>query len=198
MVRFLATRPALATLATYALLGALGSLSCDKKSETASPDPASTASATSAALPAKPVTSGAAGASSAAPAPMGMDQSFAGRLVQESKTRPGLKPSVEDVFAMAEGLGAAVPTKQQTIAATYKASYCVGGFTTSKKLSINVCEYPDEAAATAGMAVSNRMFKSLTRRTVYVRKATTMALFETDDAPDKALEKKLTDAFLAM
>ena len=59
-------------------------------------------------------------------APAGMDQSLAGRLVQESKSRQQAKPSVEDVFAMCEQLGAAVPKKEQTMGATYRALYCVG------------------------------------------------------------------------
>jgi hypothetical protein len=140
-------------------------------------------------------------ASAAAPsAPIEGNKSIGGALHEEAKARVPGKPSVEEVFALCEKLGAPVPTKEQTVARTYRASYCVGGFTADKKMSINVCEYPDEATVDAGAEISNKLFKALAeRRHVLMHKSTTLTLFEAVPGDDtRALTKKLGDAFLAM
>jgi len=128
------------------------------------------------------------------------DQSLAAEIAFEAQNRKPGNPSVEQVFALCEKLGAPVPTKTQSIGKTYRASYCVGGFTTDKTVTINVCEYPSEAAATQGVTVSTSKFPTLVdRRQVIAHKGTTLTLFEAEpSAKTKALVKKLGDAFLAM
>ncbi len=183
------------TLAT--LVFATLALACSKKppEATVAPDPSASASATvQAAPPPSPAPSG------SALTPIGEDQSIGAKLSEEVRNRKPGNPSVEQVFALCEKLGAPVPSKEQTVAKTYRASYCVGGFTTDKKLTINVCEYPDEASVAAGAEMSKKLFKALQgRRQVLAHKNTTLTLFTADDSDaSKALAKKLGDAFLAM
>jgi hypothetical protein len=128
------------------------------------------------------------------------DQSIGGHLATEAASRTPGNPSVEAVFALCERLGAPVPSKEQSLARTYHASYCIGGFTTDRAITINVCEYPDEASVAAGVQVSQKTFPTLAdRRHVYARRGTTLTLFESQPSPaTTAMTKKLSDAFLAM
>jgi hypothetical protein len=131
--------------------------------------------------------------------PSGPGVTIMGRLAKEATGRPGLKPTAEDVFAGFEKIGATVPQKEQTLAKTYNAAYCIGGYTADRILAVNVCEYGSEAAATAGRDLSLKLFPDLPTRNVWQRKSSTLTIIQQKrDAPAAALQKKLVDAFLAL
>jgi hypothetical protein len=148
------------------------------------------------------VASGASGVASSGvdnTSPLQPGETLMGRLSREAKSRPKVSPTAEDVFAACDKIGAAVAQRQQSLAATYKANYCIGGFTPGNTLAVNVCEYDDEAAATAGRDLSKKLFPTLTSRNVWSRKAATLTIIEQkqDDAT-KELEKKIAAAFQAL
>jgi hypothetical protein len=184
----------LALSMSLALLGA----GCSKRQAEATPEPQAVVSASAAVIQTAPSGSG-------APRPQangasGPDQTLGSHLVMEAQNRKPGNPSVEDVFALCEKLGAPVPNKEQSIARTYHASYCVGGFTADRSMTINICEYPDEASVDGGVQVSQKVFMNLAaRRHIFARRATTLTLFESTPSPaTTAMTKKLSDAFLAM
>lgn len=122
--------------------------------------------------------------------------SLLGRLANESQARPKVKPSVEDVFAAFDKAGAKVGEQEQTLGKTYSASYCMGGYTSDRAIAVNVCEYANEAAATAGRDLSKKVFPGMTNRDVLARKSTTLALIQLHhDPPTDALKKKMESAF---
>jgi hypothetical protein len=95
--------------------------------------------------------------------------------------------------------GATVPKKDQTIAATWKASYCVGGYTAGHELSINVCEYTTPEAATAGRDMHKKVFPNLSNLETWSHGPLTLAIIQQKPDPSTAaLKKKLADAFLVM
>jgi hypothetical protein len=168
---------------------------CGKKEATTDPPAASVTPASSAGSPGPD----AASPSATTMGPLGPGETLMGRISKEASGRPGTKPTAEDVFAAFDKLGASVPVKEQTLAATYKAAYCVGGYTADRSLAVNVCEYPSEAAATAGRDLSRSLFPDLPTRDVWRQRATTLAIIQQKrDAATAATEKKLVDAFLAM
>jgi hypothetical protein len=170
-------------------------VACGKKDDAADPTVASAVPASIAPARASAAPSSSAGALG----PLGPGETLMGRLSKEASARPALKPTADDVFATFDKLGVSVPQKEQTLGATYKAAYCVGGYTADRTLAVNVCEYASEAAATAGRDLSRSLFPDLPARDVWRQRATTMSIIQQkQDAPTKALEKKLVDAFLAL
>jgi hypothetical protein len=168
---------------------------CGRKDTPADPTAASAAPASSLAVP----TSDAAAASIDTTGPLAPGETLMGRMAKEANARPAVKPTAEDVFAAFDKLGASVPQKEQTLAATYKAAYCVGGYTADRTLAVNVCEYPSEAAATAGRDLSRSLFPKMPARDVWRQRETTLAIIQQKhDASTTALEKKLVDVFLAL
>jgi hypothetical protein len=122
-----------------------------------------------------------------------------GRLAQERQGRTGAKPNSDQVLAAFDRLGAAIPDKQQSLAATYGANYCAGGYTIERSLALDVCEYGDQPAAEAGRSLSKQILVRVTNREVWVNKTATLAIVQLKpDAATTALKKKLVDAFLAM
>jgi hypothetical protein len=148
------------------------------------------------ATPAPPASG--AGASSIEAPPIALDGLVA-RLAREAANRPKVKPTADDVFVALEGAGATFPRKQQSLGDTYKAAYCLGGYTADNALAVSVCEYGDEAAATAGRDFSKQVFPRMTTREVSAHKADTLTIVQIkpDDATT-ALKKKLGAAFAAL
>ncbi|MGA7124646.1 MAG: hypothetical protein WBY94_31370 [Polyangiaceae bacterium] len=130
---------------------------------------------------------------------LGPGETLMGRLARERGARPAVKPAAEEVLATFDRLGAPIADKQQSLAATYGASYCVGGYTTDRSLALDVCEYADAGAATSGGALSKQLLARVANRDVWVHKADTLAIIQLKaDPPTAALKKKLVDSFLAM
>jgi hypothetical protein len=129
-------------------------------------------------------------------APLEPGETLFGRLARDARNRPHIKPNAEDIFSTLERAGAMVPQKEQTMGNTYKASYCIGGYTADRTLAINVCEYIDDDAADAGGKLSKSLFPHMAGREVYNHKATTLTIVRL--TPDGAvLERKLVDAYMA-
>jgi hypothetical protein len=176
---------------SFGLIVSLGFIlgSCSKKDAEPSP-PAASASAVAPA----------AGAFDASPGPLAPGETVAGRLAEEAQHRPPIKPNADDIFAAFEHAGAPVPRKQQSLGRTYKSPFCEGGYTFDVRLAINICEYPDDAAAAAGLAASKAAFPGLTTRKVWNHKLTTVTIIEQKqgDSAIPPLEKKLSDVYMAL
>ena len=122
-----------------------------------------------------------------------------GRLAKERQGRTSAKPTADDVLAAFDRLGASIPNKQQSLAATYGANYCAGGYTIERALALDVCEYSDKTAAGAGRNLSKEILVRVSNRDVWVNKTATLAIVQLKPDPaTTALKKKLVDAFLAM
>jgi hypothetical protein len=98
-----------------------------------------------------------------------------GTMETELKNRPGIHPSVDDGFAAFAKAGVPISAPKQSLGTTYKASYCSHGLTDTKDLSVLLCEYPDEAQATAGLAESKKLFVGLKARQTWSHKSLVMA-----------------------
>jgi hypothetical protein len=164
----------------------------------AEPDATPVSSAGSASVPTEAGSTAALAPADSIALATGLD-SLIGRLSREARDRPKVQPTAEDVLAKLETLGERISTKQQSLADTYKANYCLGGYTVDGLFALSACEYADAAAAVAGRDLSKKILSHVTTRDVWAHKATTLAIVQlkADPATD-AQKKKLVAAFLAM
>jgi len=109
-----------------------------------------------------------------------------GRMGDELKNRPNVHPNVDEGFAALAKAGVAIPKPAQSLATTYKASYCSHGVTDAKDLSILLCEYPDAARASAALADAKKLFPGMTTRQTVGRKTLLMATTFQDHPPKPA------------
>jgi hypothetical protein len=187
-------RPLGGVLLLSGLLASLPCAGCGKKGDAGTPPPAG-----SVASPPKPTAAASAtidAASFDTPSPLDPGETLMMRIAREAKNRPKVTPTAEDVFAAFEKAGVTISERQQTLAKTYKANYCIGGMTPNHQAGVNVCEYPDDATAAAAQAWSSTLFPAMTNRTVHTRGATTLTIILTRvDAPSEAQQKKLVDLY---
>jgi hypothetical protein len=121
------------------------------------------------------------------------------RLGHEAANRPKIKPNADDVYAALEKAGSGVPTRKQSLATTYHAAYCTGGYTADASLAVDVCEYADETSAKAAYDYSKSLFPGMTTRTVASNKATVLVVIEQkSDAATVASRKKVVSLYQAM
>ena len=202
-----------AALTVIFVLGSAASAACDKKSSSTDSPSAPLSSAPLSSVPASSPSShppaSSAAATGSAPSSEAPASSFEapavpldgliGRLAREARDRPKVQPTAEEVLATLEKAGESVPTRQQSLGDTYKASYCLGGYTLDGAFALSACEYADAAAATAGRDLSKKILSHVTVRDVWSHKAGTLAIVQLkDDDATTALKKKLVAAFLAM
>lgn len=125
-------------------------------------------------------------------------KSLVGRLAHEAEHRPAPTsggPRAEDVLAALDRAGVHLDERKQYVAATARASYCVGG-QTPDGLSIAVCEYESPAAAAAGRAhVTARFQVPGLERVIHVRGATTLALGHHQDVQLAEVTRRAATAF---
>jgi hypothetical protein len=122
-------------------------------------------------------------------------------MADELKNRPSVHPSVDDGFAAFAKVGAIVPNVEQSLGTTYKAAFCRHGLTTAQDMAILLCEYPDEARATAGLTEAKKVFLTLEGRHSWTRKTLLMTItFQDHPAKPQATaeEQKVLAAFNAL
>lgn len=198
---FFLSRPSIphAFVASILLASSLG---CDNKAASTEPSASATSappavpSAPAVAPPVAPEASASAAQTEALATPLG---TLFGRLAREAHDRPTVSPTSDEVLDALGKLGAVVSKREQSLGETYKANYCLGGYTEDGAFSLSVCEYADAAAATAGRSLSKKILAKIPTRDVWDHKADTLAIVQlkADDATT-ALKKKLVAAFLAM
>ncbi len=116
-------------------------------------------------------------------------------LDRESASRPTGTPKAEQVFAALEKAGVKVDGIRQQLGATHGANYCSGG-ATAAGLGVNVCEYADAEAATAGRERSLKLLAGIKNREIFVNKKTTLTMMRGDGATGAAQERdKAVEAF---
>jgi hypothetical protein len=175
------------------LIVALASSACKDKSPAADPGASVDAG--------PPATASASAPSASAPAPTasvdpGQMLSLMDRIAAEGRNRPPIKPSADDVLAALVKTGGPMTRAKPSLAATYKASYCTGGYIGNETLALDVCEFPDVAAGAAGLAFANSVFTNMKNRKVWGRKQTTLTIIEQKSDPATlALEKRLVAAY---
>lgn len=191
------TRPVVvAAVAATIVLAALACLAagCTKKTA-AEPEAveagtaAPTASAASASAPTPPVSF-----DPNAPQP---GDTLGTIMMKEAANRPHIQPNADDIYANLQKMGIAIGKQKQGLGRTYRASYCTGADTADGNLGVNICEYKDEAAAKAGVDVSQ--MPGVAGHRVLQHKATvlTLILRKTGSAAE-SLDKRVGDAYLAM
>jgi hypothetical protein len=169
---------------------AIFAVGCSKKNDAPAPAASASAAASSAAV----VDGGTSSMSDPVPG-----EGLGGRFAREAKSRPGLKPSSDDIFAALETAGVSLPKKTQSMGSTYKAAYCAGGYSADTLVAITICEYANEAEATAGRDFSLSLFPNMASRTVVAHKTNTMQLIiQKPGAPADAEKKKAVDTFNAL
>jgi hypothetical protein len=132
---------------------------------------------------------------SAAP---GIAATLADRLVREAHGRPAIQPNADDILAAFAKAGGAVVTKRQGLGATYKASFCEGGTTGDGSVTVSVCEYTDEAAASAGLAALRAIYPAKQARHVLHKSTVLTTLCLQDGRAAQELEGKLLAAYMAL
>jgi hypothetical protein len=116
--------------------------------------------------------------------------------IERSNRADTTNPKAEAVFTAFGATGVALNQPVQHMAATYDARFCVGTKTTDGGLAISVCEYANEADATKGRALSQKILEAVKNRKVWRDKTTTLAIIEILPNPaNDAAEKTLVDAF---
>lgn len=182
----------------FAVVLAIGSVACDKKAPPSglTSEPAAPASVAAVATAASSPTPSAAPTGST---PAAEVETLMGRLRREASSRPRVSPTADEVLAALAKVGADIPNKQQSLADTYKANYCLGGYTVDGSFALSACEYGDAAAADAGRELAKQILVRVTTRDVWSHKADTLAIVQlkADDATT-ARKKKLVAAFLAL
>jgi hypothetical protein len=121
---------------------------------------------------------------SAPSGPPHVDQGLLGELSHEAATRPGAKPSVEDVLTALEGDGIAIERQQQVLATPIGARYCVAAVS-KLGLNMSICEFATAEAAKAGRERSLKVFKSIQNRTLVLADRTMLTLIV--GRPDPAI-----------
>jgi hypothetical protein len=104
------------------------------------------------------------------------DDTLFGLLGAEAQNRPRIQPNADDVYGALQKAGYAVGDRKQSLGRTYKAAYCTGAYTKDGSLAVDVCEYPDEAAAKTGLAAARTLFPGMSSRTVVGHKATILTV----------------------
>jgi hypothetical protein len=126
-------------------------------------------------------------------------ETLVGHLAREAENRPKIAPNADDVLARLEALGAAVPVRKPNLAATHKAAYCTGGYTSDEALAFTVCEYADESSARAGRDFDSTLFPQMKNRRIVSRKSTTLAVVRLKEDPaTAALERKAVAGYEAL
>ena len=121
------------------------------------------------------------------------------RLVIESQNRPAIHPKAEEVFAAFTKAGVTMKPPTQHLASTYAAKYCASEKSPDETILLGVCEFANEADATAGRDLNEKMFKAMENRTVYRNKSSTLAIVEVvKNAGNDATVKKLVAAFQSL
>jgi hypothetical protein len=120
-----------------------------------------------------------------------VDDTLFGRLADEAKNRPSIKPNADDVYAALDKAGFPVNDRKQSLGTTYKSSYCTGGYTKDQSLAVNVCEYKDDAAAKTGLDYAKTLFPGMANRSVYGHKSTLLTIInqKADPAADVRAKK---------
>jgi len=198
------------TIGTATLVLSILVAGCDdnsnKKADENPATPATSSSATNAASPsAKPTGQP---IPAAPPAPNGANNpsvdpmaTMFGTMATEAKNRPNVHPSADDAFAALDKAGVGVKEPKQSVGKTYKAAYCSHGLTPSKDLSVLLCEYPDAAAAAAGLAESKKLFVGLvTRETMANKTLLLVTIFQDEKHPASttAAQQKVVSTFKAL
>lgn len=166
------------------------SLAACSRSAPAEPTPAVAATA----APPPPPAAAAADPASAKP-----DETLFGLLGVEAQSRPKIAPNADDVYAALEKAGYAIGERRQSLGRTYKAAYCTGAYTKDASLAVDVCEYPDEASARAGLARARELFPSMANRMVFGRKGTLLTVInQKGDAAADARAKKIAAVYMAI
>jgi hypothetical protein len=126
------------------------------------------------------------------------DDTLFGLLATEAQSRPRIQPAADDVFAALEKGGLAVADRKQSLGRTYKAAFCTGGYTKDASLAVSVCEYPDDAAAKAGLDAARALFPGMSNRTVAGHKSTLIIVInEKGDAAADARAKRVIALYSA-
>jgi hypothetical protein len=127
------------------------------------------------------------------------DDTLFGLLGVEAMNRPKIEPNADDVYRAFERAGYAVGDRKQSLGRTYQASYCTGGYTKDGSLAIDLCEYPDDAAAIGGLARAKTLFPGMTSRTVVGRKATLLTIInQRGDAAADARAKRVAAVYASL
>jgi hypothetical protein len=173
---------------------AIGSIHCGKRASTQSPGESASETPRAAALAL--ASTGSTAISSEPPAGI---ETLMGRLAREARGRRAVSPTAEEVLSALEKLGATIARKQQSLGDTYKANYCLGGYTVDGSFALSACEYDDAGAAETGRDLSKQILSRMPTRDVWSHKADTLAIVQlkADDATT-ARKNKLVAAFLAM
>ncbi len=134
-----------------------------------------------------------------AAAPPSAFRSVPERFAAEAQKRPSGTVRVEDATAAFRKAGFDVKEEKQHLASIYQALYCVGAKAKGEEISFSVCEYADEAGATAGKALNDKSFAAIDNRTTYRNGGTTLTILESKKTPpNDAAVKKLVDTFAAL
>ncbi len=138
-----------------------------------------------------------------ATAPVLANMGFGERFDIEKKSRPtGIKPNVEEVLGALESAGVHLAEKKQHLAAPFGARYCVGARVVpagsdDTLYHLSVCEFVSEDVAKMSRDYSDdTLSKSISDRSVYVNKQTTLTTREMSKTPENdALGAKIAETF---
>jgi len=98
--------------------------------------------------------------SAAAPDPKLSRVPLGSRLTMEADARPALAVRPEQLFAGLQRQGILLSRKRQVLASTVGARYCELAVSDAG-LGVALCEYTDDAAASAGSETSHRLFDAI-------------------------------------
>jgi hypothetical protein len=116
----------------------------------------------------------------------------------ELGSRPVEAIRTEQLFAALERRGTLLSRKHQVLAATVGARYCELAVTDTG-LGVTLCEYRDEAAASAGCATSRRLFDPIVPgRTLTSRGSSVLTLTQPDGERAVVESRVIAETFASL
>jgi len=128
--------------------------------------------------------------------PMAPEASTVGeKLALEASSRPAANPKAEVVLDALQKSGLHLKNQKQHAGAPVGAGYCVGA-ESDENVSLSICEYRDQNAARDGKEASERAFRAIANREVFLNRMTTLTLLQyPKNEASEAAAKRAVEAF---
>jgi hypothetical protein len=133
------------------------------------------------------------------PAGTGPAERIFSQMAKEKDSRPGAKPSVEDVLGAVAKVGITFDESKQVVAMTAGARYCVLSQNTKDGLKVVVCEYGSADDATRAQKILTEKYGAVApTRTFALKGATSIQVTDRPDQPLTDVRRRIDEALATL